>query len=60
MLTENGIQMFVDGNGDEILAWSPNPSQPCYVVFDLYGQCQQVSFLFPYTKMMMIAKKIAF
>ncbi|KAK9728651.1 Neuralized [Popillia japonica] len=45
MLTENGIQMFVDGNGDEILAWSPNPSQPCYVVFDLYGQCQQLKII---------------
>lgn len=46
LLTENGIQMIVNGNGDEVLPWQPNIGQSYYAVFDLYGQCQQVNTSF--------------
>lgn len=43
MLTESCfIQLFIDGVAEEPLQYAVPSGQPCYAVFDLYGQCQQV------------------
>ncbi|KAF2900858.1 hypothetical protein ILUMI_05336 [Ignelater luminosus] len=46
MLTENSsVQLFIDGVAEEPLQYSVPSGQPCYAVFDLYGQCQQIKLI---------------
>lgn len=42
LLLEEHVQLFIDDIGEEPLPWVYPVSNPCYVIFDLYGQCQQV------------------
>ncbi|KAK5646861.1 hypothetical protein RI129_005325 [Pyrocoelia pectoralis] len=44
MLTESGqVQIYINGVPEQPLQFDYN--QPCYAVFDLYGQCQQIKIV---------------
>lgn len=41
----DGFKLIINGVEEEQLHWGHQNGQSVYAIFDLYGQCRQVSFL---------------
>ncbi|KAF5281234.1 hypothetical protein FQA39_LY05120 [Lamprigera yunnana] len=39
------LQIHIDGVAEEILRFEVPIGQPCFAIFDLYGQCQQIKII---------------